>query len=261
MSELRFKLAIFKELPFIITHLGKARRMIRQTDKYSSEDRFYFAASIMDRMRKSAKTSTLIYGMENLPTEGGYVMYSNHQGRYDGIGILSSFGKPCRALWKKSAADYIVARECAGLIEAKIIDVENELLDTLRKINQIAKEVRDENRIYLIFPEGYYKDNKNTLQEFKSGCFRCSSKSQTPIVPICLYDSWKSMNQGLFKGKVTTQIHYLDPIPYEDYKNMKDGEIADLVKAKIQERIDLINSGKFEGTPSKILGKIKNKKS
>ena len=101
MSELRFKLAIFKELPFIITHLGKARRMIRQTDKYSSEDRFYFAASIMDRMRKSAKTSTLIYGMENLPTEGGYVMYSNHQGRYDGIGIMSGHERPCAVLIDK----------------------------------------------------------------------------------------------------------------------------------------------------------------
>ena len=65
------------------------------------------------------------------------------------------------------------------------------------------------------------------------------------------------MNQGLFKGKVVTQIHYLDPIPYEDYKDMKDTEIAEMVKSKIQERIDLINSGKFEGTPSKILGKIK----
>lgn len=250
MSELRFKFSIIKELPFIITHLGKARRMIRETDKYTSADRFFFGVSIMDRMRKSAKTHTKVYGMENIPSEGGFVMYSNHQGRYDGMGILKSFGRPCRILWKKSAADYIVARECAGLMEAKLIDVENELLDTLRKINQIAKEVKDEGRIYLIFPEGYYKDNKNTLQEFKTGCFRCSSKSHTTILPICLYDSWKSMNQGLFKGWVTTQVHYLKPIPYEEYKDLSDEQIAELVKSRIQQRIDEIENGTFNEEPS-----------
>ena len=250
MSELRFKFAIIKELPFILTHLGKARRMIRETDKYTSADRFFFGVSIMDRMRRAAKTHTNVYGMDNIPSEGGFVMYANHQGRYDGMGILKSFGRPCRILWKKSAADYIVARECAGLMEAKIINVENELLDTLRKINQIAKEVKEEGRIYLIFPEGYYKDNKNTLQEFKSGCFRCSSRSKTPIVPICLYDSWKSMNQGLFKGWVTTQVHYLKPIMYEEYEGLTDEQIAALVKSRIQERIDEIENGTFNEEPS-----------
>ena len=253
MSELRFKFAVFKELPFIITHLGKARRMIKQTDKYTTEDRFFFGVSIMDRMRKAAKAHTNVYGLENLPTEGGFVMYSNHQGRYDGMGILKSFGRPCRALWKKSAADYIVAKECAGLIEAKLIDSENEILATLRTINQITKEVKEEGRIYLIFPEGYYKDNKNTLQEFKHGCFRCSLKSQTPIVPICLYDSWKAMNQRKLRGWVTTQVHYLKPSPYEEYKDLNEIELAELVKSRIQERIDQIDKGEFNEEPSMVL--------
>lgn len=253
MSDLRFKVAIFKELPFIITHLGKARKMIRETDKYTSKDRFDFAVSIMNRMRRAAKTHTNVYGMENLPTEGGYIMYSNHQGKYDGIGILNSLETPCRALWKKDTADYIVAKECAGLIEAKLIDAENELLDTLRKINQIAKEVKDEGRIYLIFPEGKYENNKNNLMEFKHGCFRCSVKSQSPIVPVCLYDSWKSMNQGLFKGWVTTQIHFLKQIPYEEYKDLKEEEIAALVKSRIQARLNEIENGEVTQKPSKVL--------
>ena len=253
MSQKRFKKAVFKEIFFIITHLHKARKMIKRTDKYTSEDRAKFAREIMTRMRKAAKTHSLVYGMENLPTEGGFIMYSNHQGKYDAIGIIESYDKPCRALWKRETADYIVARECCGLIEAKTIDVEKELLATLRTLNEIAKEVKEEGRVYLIFPEGGYADNKNALQEFKHGCFRCSLKSKSPIVPVCIYDSWKSMDQDSLKEWVTTQIHYLEKIPYEDYKHLDEKGLAELVKSKIQERIALIESGADFGVPSKIL--------
>lgn len=253
MAQKRFKRAVFKEIVFIITHLPKARRMIKRTDKYTEHDRSKFARDIMTRMRKAAKTHSLVYGMENLPTEGGFIMYSNHQGKYDGIGILESYDKPCRALWKRETADYIVARECCGLIEAKTIDVENELLATLRTLNEIAKEVKEQNKVYLIFPEGGYNNNKNNLQEFKHGCFRCSLKSKSPIVPICIYDSWKAMDQESSKEWVTTQIHYLDLIPYEEYKHLDEIGLAELVKSRIKERLNLIESGADFGVPSKIL--------
>ena len=35
------------------------------------------------------------YGMENLPKEGGYVMFPNHQGKYDALGIVYTHKKPC----------------------------------------------------------------------------------------------------------------------------------------------------------------------
>lgn len=253
MAYKRFKRAIMKEIFFIITHLPKARRMIKRTDKYTSEDRARFAREIMTRMRKAAKTHTLVYGEENLPKQGGFIMYSNHQGKYDSIGIIEAYGKPCRALWKRETADYIVARECCGLIEAKTIDAENEILATLRTLNEIAKEVKSEDKVYLIFPEGGYDNNKNKLQEFKSGCFRCSLKSKTPIVPICIYDSWKSMDTDDTKNWVTTQVHYLAPIYFEEYGQLDEKGVAELVKSKIQAHLDLIENGTDFGEPSKIL--------
>ena len=38
--------------------------------------------------------------------------------------------------------------------------------------------------------------------------------------------------------KVFTQVHYLKPIFYEEYKNMKTNEIALLVRERIQKVID-----------------------
>ena len=37
---------------------------------------------------------------------------------------------------------------------------------------------------------------------------------------------------------ITCQLHYLKPIPYEEYAGMKTNEIAALVKARVQECID-----------------------
>ena len=39
---------------------------------------------------------------------------------------------------------------------------------------------------------------------------------------------------------ITTQVHYLEPIYYEEYKDMKSKEIAELVKQRIQDKISSI---------------------
>jgi len=54
---------------------------------------------------------------------------------------------------------------------------------------------------------------------------------------MAFIDSFKVLDQ---KGSrpVTVQLHYLKPIPYEEYKDMKASELAALVKARIQETID-----------------------
>ena len=76
MAQKRFKRAVFKEIFFIATHLSKARRMIKRTDKYTSEDRAQFAREIMSRMRKAAKTHSLVYGLDNLrPLKPGQLIW------------------------------------------------------------------------------------------------------------------------------------------------------------------------------------------
>ena len=39
-------------------------------------------------MNKTGKITTQAFGLENLPEQGGYIMYPNHQGKYDLLGII-----------------------------------------------------------------------------------------------------------------------------------------------------------------------------
>lgn len=87
------------------------------------------------------------------------------------------------------------------------------------------------------FPEGGYEfNNKNKVCDFKAGSFKCAVKAKVPIVPVALINSYKVFN-SFYLGKITTQVRYLKPLYYEDYKNMKTQQIAQLVKERIEQEI------------------------
>ncbi len=136
----------------------------------------------------------------------------------------------------KAKSYTIFVREIIDLIRGKRLD-KQDVKQAFSVIIEVSEEVKLGRR-YIIFPEGGYdKEKKNTLMEFKSGCFKASQRSQTPIVPVVLVDSYKALDTAIL-GTVTTQVHFLKTIPYEEYKDLKTGQIADLVKARIQEKLD-----------------------
>ena len=51
-----------------------------------------------------------------------------------------------------------------------------------------------------------------------------------------MIDSYKVFN-SFHVGPITTYVYYLEPIIYEEYKDMKTQEIAALVKSRIEEKI------------------------
>ena len=69
-----------------------------------------------------------------------------------------------------------------------------------------------------------------------TGSFKIALKSKAPIVPIALIDSYKVFN-SFHIGPITTYVYYLEPITYEEYKDLKTQEIAALVKERIEQKI------------------------
>ena len=90
---------------------------------------------------------------------------------------------------------------------------------------------------YLIFAEGTRSKNGNKIGTFKGGSFKAATKAKCPIVPVALIDSFKPFDTNTIRP-VTVQVHFMEPILYEDYKNMKTTEVAALVQERIQKRID-----------------------
>lgn len=178
--------------------IPKMRREADHPEKYSVEERYALARHVIRLMKVTGGIHTKSYGTELLPTEGGYMMYPNHQGK---------------RLDKK------------------------DVRQALTIINEVSEEVKQGKR-YILFPEGGYEfNNKNHVCDFKAGSFKIALKTKAPIVPVALIDSYKVFNSFCL-GPVTTQVHYLKPILYDEYGGLKTHEIADLVKVRIQEKLD-----------------------
>ena len=228
---------------FVSTMIFREEYYHKHPEKYSKEQRFKFAKKIMLHMKNRGRVKTDYYGRENLPKEGGYILYSNHQGKYDAIGILTDQKEPCSVLMGRKQGGRVVAKQVLRLTGSETLDLDNpkSQIATLKKV---AEQVA-EGRRYLIFPEGKWGDNKNTLQKFNAGCFRCSFDSKTPVVPVAIVDSYKGLNGNSLR-KVTTQVHYLKPIPYEEYKDLRKNELCDLVKERIQNKLDEVLKKRLE---------------
>lgn len=202
--------------------------------RYTEEQRYSLVQHAIYLMNKTGKINTVETGIENLPKQGGYMMYPNHQGKYDVLGIMYTHKSPCSFVMDKRKSHTILVREFCDLVQAKRLEKDNPR-QGITIINQVAKEVAAGKK-YILFPEGGYRfNNKNKVCDFKAGSFKIALKSHAPIVPIALIDSYKVFN-SFHIGPITTYVHYLKPICYEEYKGMKTQEIADLVKIRIEEK-------------------------
>ena len=235
----RMLIVIFLNSIRFIYMLPLMRKMAKNSDKYPEETCYKLARHLVRTMKVTGGIRTKAYGLENLPKEGGYMMYPNHQGKYDVYGIVSAHELPCTCVIDKAKSYYPFVSELVEMLKAKRLD-KNDVRQGLTVINQVAKEVKMGRR-YILFPEGkYVTRNKNKMGEFKNGCFKISLMSKTPIVPVALVNSYKVFNGVSLPTLIKTQVHFLEPILYEEYKDLKTHEIAELVKSRIQEKLDKV---------------------
>lgn len=238
----RFYYTIVRNIFRLPKYIAGMRRRADQPEVYSEEDCHAYIQEIVSLMQRTGHVRTEGFGMEKLPSDGGYMLYPNHQGKYDAYGIISAHAKPCTVVMDKDKSYTIFIREIIDMLRGKRMDI-HDTRQALTIIKEITEEVAVGRR-YILFPEGGYgKDQKNTLGEFKPGCFKIVLRSKVPIVPVALIDSYKVYNSWKLTP-VTTQVHFLDPIYYEEYKDMKTQQIASMVKARIQQKIDEVTMGK-----------------
>lgn len=230
-----------------------ANHVINHKERYTAEQRFALARRMINHMRRCSRTATRVYGKENIPEENGVIFYSNHQGKYDALGILLALEKPCGVLWEKKQANRLLGKQVCRLLEGVDIDL-TDMRDKVRCIHKVTDAVKG-GRDFLIFPEGGYKNNHNELQEFQSGCFACSLRSRGPVVPVVIYDSYKAMNSNTFE-KVVTQVHFLKAIYYEEYAGLTKQQLANLVKSRIADKLAEIKAGLYTGwQPDQVIGR------
>lgn len=227
----RIILMVLNNLLFVPYGWFKLCYTASHVDKYTEEERYAVLKMIDRRANRGGRIKLDAYGVENIPTEDGFIFFPNHQGLYDVLAILEVCPRPFSVVMKKEVANIPFLKQVFACMKAIAID-RSDIRQGLKVIQQVAEEVKN-GRNYLIFAEGTRSKNKNHLLDFKGGSFKSAVKAKCPIVPIALIDSYKSFDANSIK-KLTVQVHFLKPIPYEEYKDMKTTEIAVMVKKRIE---------------------------
>ena len=233
----RFSLVIATHLFKVIGFRKKMLKALNNPNITRSE-RYKVARNIVQTISDKSQAIVESSGKEMLPKEDGYLLCANHQGRFDGIAIICTYDRPLSMVVDDTRSDVSFERYFIDLTESIRLNRSNPK-ETIISLQEISEKLQNKQN-FCIFPEGIYGENKNTLQEFHSGTFHTIKESRAPIVPVCLYDTHKIYNVTLLK-KTKCSVHYLKPIYYDEYKDLSKKEIADLVKSRIQEKINELN--------------------
>lgn len=204
-------------------------------DKYTEKEHWKMLKFIVRRANKGGNVVIDAHGVENVPKEDGFMFYPNHQGMYDVLAIMDASPKIFSVVAKKEVENIPFLKQVFACMKAFMMD-RSDVRQSVGVIANVTKEVK-KGRNYIIFAEGTRSKEGNHIGDFKGGSFKAAINAKCPIVPVALIDSFKPFDTNTI-SKVTVQVHFLKPLYYEDYKDMKTPEIAALVQNQIQETIN-----------------------
>ena len=236
----RIALMVLRNIHKVPAAYSKLCRYAKNPERYTEAEMYGHIQYILSEAIKGGNVSVEVHGKENIPEENGFLLVSNHQGMFDVLAIVANCDNPMGGVYKieldNKGKGIPLIKEIIRCTKSFAMD-RSDVRQSLTVIQNVTEELK-KGRNYLIFPEGTRSKNGNVMGEFHGGSFRCAVKAKAPILPIAVIDCHRILDE---KGSnpMSCQVHFLKPICYEEYKDLKTVDLADLVKSRIQ---DIINT-------------------
>ena len=207
----------------------------KHTDRYPEMEKYNHIRYMLSLAVDKGNVQLQVTGTEHIPQENGYMIYANHQGLFDVLALVYTHPGPLACVFKHELKDTPLLKQIIACTKSFAMD-RDDVRQSLTVIRNVSEEVK-KGRNYIIFPEGTRSKLGNTMVDFHSGSFKAAMKAKCPILPLAFVNSFQVLDQK-GSGPVQVGVHYLPPIPYEQYKDMNTVELAALVKEKIQAALD-----------------------
>ena len=231
----RIMLMVLYNLPFVPYWWWQLCHYAKHTDEIPEPKKYALLKKITLHANKGGRVKIDVHGKENIPTDQSFMFFPNHQGLFDVLSIIEASDVPFSVVAKIEVKDIPFLKQVFAIMQAKFMD-RSDVRQSMKVIMAVTEEVKA-GRNYLIFPEGTRSKNGNKVGEFKGGSFKSAMNAKCPIVPVAMLNSFLPFDANRI-NPVTVQVHFLKPIPYEEYQGMKSTEIAEMVKARIVETIE-----------------------
>lgn len=194
---------------------------------------------IAEMVRDAMNVKVVLSGTEKLPTDGRYLIVSNHRSLFDPVTMAATFRNE-RYVYISKPSNFKIP--IAGKVMHKCgcmpLNRENNR-EALITIKRAAELIKNDTASIVIYPEGT-RTQENELKPFHAGSFKIAQKSGVPVVLIAMRNTDKVIHNAPFK-RTTVYIDIVDVIDAGYVKTHTTKEIAELAQRKIQERLNIEN--------------------
>ena len=92
---------VLKNLAIVPGAWFKLCKYAKHTDDYPEIEKYRHIQYILKHAVTGGNVDLQVTGQENIPAEGGFMLYSNHQGMFDVLAIAATCDRPIGAVLKK----------------------------------------------------------------------------------------------------------------------------------------------------------------
>ena len=159
------------------------------TNSIPVEKKMALLKTIVGYANRGGNVEIKAYGVENIPSEGSFMFFPNHQGLYDVLAMIETSPIFFSVVVKKELMKIGFLRTVFKIMGAYAIDRED-VRQSMKVIQSVSEDVKN-GKNFLIFPEGTRNRNESDLEllEFHEGSFRLATKTDCLIVPIAMNNS------------------------------------------------------------------------
>lgn len=130
-------------------------RVANHPEKYSRDEQYDCAMSLIKKVFDKCKIKVEAYGLENIPKEDGFYLCSNHQEKFDPLAIWYTFPRQIGVILNDKATHRPFINEICKLIKSKRL-IQKDVHSNLKMMNEIVDDLNNKQN-YMVFPEGYYE--------------------------------------------------------------------------------------------------------
>lgn len=239
---------LFKSIPKLLTFYFSARsygkyvpelQRLRDAGDIEGEKELIRKAQkdVIERMAPDLGVTFEIIGEENIPSEGTYMVYSNHQSYADILAMIWLFrnhrqmGYVAKEEWRRYKVLYNAIEYTRSIFLKR-----GDSREAIKSIKEVS-ELLNQGFALVIFPEGT-RSQSHEMGEFKAGAFKFAEKGKVPILPVTLDGGYK-----LYEEKKTYQpahvkitVHPL--VHIEEMSKAEQKEAAHQIEAVIRSALD-----------------------
>ena len=180
-----------------------------------------------------------IVGRENLPSQGSFVMVSNHSSHLDALALLAAL--PANAVHRAFPAvaeDYFFVSLPRAIFSAVFINAMpfGRKVHVRQSLNLCRSLLANPGNILILFPEGT-RSATGRMAEFRSGIGSLAAGLDVPVVPCAVQGAFQAFPKGAFLPRprairliIGKPRNYAGLAPHKELAQQISAELQDAVQ-------------------------------